>query len=111
MLLELVEWELVHPLKTLGKRQVLFVAEKEDWAMMTAILRVKKRRELDPFLTLDDWREVHSEELSSGANDGLDARLKSWMVTAQKLDRLTHLASREDESWWRRWIFSALRTK
>ena len=111
MLLELVEWELVHPLKTLGNRQVLFVAEKEDWAMMTAILRVKKRRELDPFLTLDDWREVHSEELSSGANDGLDARLKSWMVTAQKLDRLTHLASREDESWWRRWIFSALRTK
>jgi DNA-binding transcriptional regulator GbsR (MarR family) len=94
-----------------GKRQVLFVAEKEDWAMMTAILRVKKRRELDPFLTLDDWREVHSEELSSGANDGLDARLKSWMVTAQKLDRLAHLASREDESWWRRWIFSALRTK
>jgi hypothetical protein len=65
---------------------------------------------LDPFLTLEDWRQVHASELESGACDGLDQRLQSWMVTAQKLDRLTHLASREDESWWRRWLFSALRT-
>jgi DNA-binding transcriptional regulator GbsR (MarR family) len=109
-LLELVEWGLAHSIKTLGKRQIRFVAEKEEWAMMTAIIRMRKKRELDPFLTLEDWRQVHASELASGACDGLDQRLQSWMVTAQKLDRLTHLASREDESWWRRWLFSALRT-
>ena len=109
-LLELVEWGLAHSIKTLGKRQIRFVAEKEEWAMMTAIIRMRKKRELDPFLTLEDWRQVHASELESGACDGLDQRLQSWMVTAQKLDRLTHLASREDESWWRRWLFSALRT-
>jgi DNA-binding transcriptional regulator GbsR (MarR family) len=109
-LLELVEWGLAHSVKTLGKRQIRFVAEKEEWAMMTAIIRMRKKRELDPFLTLEDWRQVHASELASGACDGLDQRLQSWMVTAQKLDRLTHLASREDESWWRRWLFSALRT-
>jgi DNA-binding transcriptional regulator GbsR (MarR family) len=111
MLMELVEWQLAHALKTLGKRQVRFVAEKEEWAMMTAVIRTRKKRELDPFLTLDDWRIAHAAELQSGAFDHLDARLESWMITARKMDRLTHLASREDDTWWRRWIFSALRTK
>jgi DNA-binding transcriptional regulator GbsR (MarR family) len=109
--MELVECQLAHALKTLGKRQVRFVAEKEEWAMMTAVIRTRKKRELDPFLTLDDWRIAHAAELQSGAFDHLDARLESWMITARKMDRLTHLASREDDTWWRRWIFSALRTK
>ena len=110
MLLELVHWGLVHNIKTLGSRQIRFVAEKEEWAMMTAIIRMRKRRELEPFLTLEDWRKVHASELKSEGCDALDERISSWMVTARKLDRLTHLASREDESWWKRWLFSALRT-
>lgn len=110
MLLELVEWGLAHSIKTLGKRQIRFVAEKEEWTMMTAIIRMRKKRELDPFLTLEDWRKGHTSELESHACDGLDERLRSWMITARKLDRLTHLASREDEAWWKRWLFSALRT-
>lgn len=110
MLLDLVAWGLAHPIKTLGKRQIRFMAEKEEWAMMTAIIRIRKKRELDPFLTLEDWRRVHTSELKSESCDGLEERLISWMVTARKLDRLTHLASREDESWWKRWLFSALRT-
>lgn len=110
MLMELVDWELAHPLKKLGKRQVRFMAEKEGWALMSAVIRARKKRDLDPFLTLDDWRIIHASELEAGAYDDLDDRLKNWMATAVKLERLAYLASREDESWWRRWIFSALRT-
>lgn len=49
---ELVAWALVRTIVKKGERREYFEAEKDVWQIFTTIARERKRRELDPALTI-----------------------------------------------------------
>lgn len=49
---ELVAWALVRTVVKKGERREYFEAEKDVWQIFTTIARERKRRELDPALTI-----------------------------------------------------------
>ncbi len=51
---ELMSWGVVHKAHRPGERRELFRAETDVWTLFRAILRERKRRELDPTLKLLD---------------------------------------------------------
>lgn len=111
MLQSLVDWKLVHAFKPLGTRQVRYVAETDGFAMLLAVVKKRRERELVPFAQLVDWSP------QGGAVDG-DAnqaefleRLHAMADQAQRLNNAVERSEREDERWWWRWILGPLRTK
>jgi HTH-type transcriptional regulator, glycine betaine synthesis regulator len=51
---ELIAWGVVHKVHRSGKRRELFRAETDVWTLFRKILAERKRRELDPSLTVLD---------------------------------------------------------
>jgi DNA-binding transcriptional regulator GbsR (MarR family) len=47
---ELLAWDLVHVMHTLGDRRDFFVAQRDPWEVIRAIVDGRKRREIDPTL-------------------------------------------------------------
>jgi DNA-binding transcriptional regulator GbsR (MarR family) len=49
---ELLSWDLVHITHALGDRRDFFVAQHDPWEVIRMIIEGRKRREIDPTLTL-----------------------------------------------------------
>lgn len=49
---ELLSWELIHVTHILGDRRDHYIANDDTWAMMMTIIEGRKRREIDPTLTM-----------------------------------------------------------
>jgi DNA-binding transcriptional regulator GbsR (MarR family) len=58
---ELMAWGVVRKLHRPGQRRELYRAETEVWTLFRKILKERKRRELDPTLTVLDRMFEHSE--------------------------------------------------
>jgi DNA-binding transcriptional regulator GbsR (MarR family) len=58
---ELMAWGVVHKLHRPGERRELYRAETDVWTLFRHILKERKRRELDPTLTVLDHILEHSE--------------------------------------------------
>lgn len=84
---ELMAWELVALVHRRGDRRGRFVAEKDCWTMLRRIAEGRKRREIDPTLTMlracavevgDDGRTpVHARERFTEMLDFLE-QLDGW---------------------------------
>jgi DNA-binding transcriptional regulator GbsR (MarR family) len=72
---ELLAWGVVRKLHRPGERRELFRAETEVWTLFRRILKERKRRELDPTLTVLD-RISHLSETKPGLRD-LRSRVES----------------------------------
>ena len=72
---ELLAWGVVRKLHRPGERRELFHAETEVWTLFRRILKERKRRELDPTLTVLD-RIFQLSETDPEMND-LKARVES----------------------------------
>lgn len=72
---ELVSWGVVRKARTPGERRELFQAESDVWTLFRAILRERKRRELDPTLRLLDAAalEAAADPVLSAIKDRVDA--------------------------------------
>jgi DNA-binding transcriptional regulator GbsR (MarR family) len=57
---ELISWGVVYKLHRPGERRELYRAESDVWTLFRRILRERKRRELDPTLTVLDRILEHS---------------------------------------------------
>jgi DNA-binding transcriptional regulator GbsR (MarR family) len=57
---ELIGWGVVHKLHRPGERRELYRAETDVWTLFRRILKERKRRELDPTLTVLDRILEHS---------------------------------------------------
>jgi DNA-binding transcriptional regulator GbsR (MarR family) len=49
---ELLTWELVHVIHTLGDRRDFFQAAQDPWDVVRAVVEGRKRREIDPTVSL-----------------------------------------------------------
>ncbi len=57
----LIDWGIVHKIHLPGERKEFFKAEKDMWKVMTQVVKMRKRKELDPMI------EVLSEIASVSA--------------------------------------------
>ncbi len=106
----LVDWGLVYPVRTLGTRQRRYVAEKDAWQMMACIARQRKKRELDPLLELEGWKESQSAGLSDSAPaQALDKTLDGILTQARAVNGVFDRLISEDERWWEQWLIRGLR--
>jgi DNA-binding transcriptional regulator GbsR (MarR family) len=94
---ELLAWGVVRKLHRPGERRELYRAETEVWTLFRRILRERKRRELDPTLTVLD-RISRLSETEPGLQD-LGARVESLRHFFELVDALASrlLTLREDE--------------
>lgn len=111
MLQLLVDWKLAHAFKPLGTRQVRFMAEDDPYAMLIAIVRARKARELEPLAALAGWNERMQASMASEGGAEFQVRLARITERAKRLDEMLDRSIREDEGWWWRWLLSPLRTK
>jgi DNA-binding transcriptional regulator GbsR (MarR family) len=58
---ELLAWGLVHKVRRAGERRELFRAEPDVWVLFRKILSERKRRELDPTLSVLDRAFVQAD--------------------------------------------------
>jgi DNA-binding transcriptional regulator GbsR (MarR family) len=106
----LVEWGLVYPVKSLGSRQIRYVAEKDTWQMMSCIARQRKKRELDPLLALSSWKEsIALESIDSELGDVLGKTLDGILTQANAVNDVFNRLLSEDERWWEQWLTRGLR--
>lgn len=111
MLQSLVDWKLVHAFKPLGTRQVRYLAEDDPYAMLIAIVRARKARELEPLAALAEWNEQMEATMALEGGAVFNVRLARITERAKRLDEVLDRSFREDEGWWWRWLLSPLRTK
>ncbi len=108
---ELMAWGVVHKLHRPGERRELYRAETDVWTLFRRILKERKRRELDPTLTVLDRILEHSRtepglhELTSrlaalrqffSLIDGLAVRLLT--LDASEMGDLEMFLVEEDEA-------------
>lgn len=106
---ELVEWRLVHAVRTMGSRQVRFITEKDSWQMMLALIRARKSRELEPILELRQWLDGMPETALEGMPVEAVKTLKEIAHRAESIDSLLNRFLRKDERWWNNWLQKGLR--
>lgn len=87
---ELVGWGLVRIVVKKGERKEFFEAEKDVWKVFTIVLRERKRREIDPALTLlqDCMERSKSAETVEG---------KAFHSQMQELEQFCLFASKVGE--------------
>jgi len=97
---ELIGWELVQITHSLGDRRDFFVAQHDPWEVIRVIIEGRKRREIDPTLTvLRDCVEQLKTESETPANvrERLTGQLEfletvtSWYDSIKTLPRKTLL--------------------
>jgi HTH-type transcriptional regulator, glycine betaine synthesis regulator len=83
---ELLAWGLVHKVRRAGERRELFRAETDVWVLFRKILAERKRRELDPTLSVLD-RAFHQAETDPSLQD-LKGRLERLRQFFRLVDSL-----------------------
>jgi DNA-binding transcriptional regulator GbsR (MarR family) len=94
---ELMSWGVVYKLHRPGERRELYRAETDVWTLFRRILKERKRRELDPTLTVLDRILEHADQ--EPALHDLKSRLETLRQFFSLIDglavRLLTLDSRE----------------
>jgi DNA-binding transcriptional regulator GbsR (MarR family) len=89
---ELLSWGVVHKVHRAGERRELFRAETDVWTLFRKILSERKRRELDPSLSVLDRAFKVAEE--DPALQELKGRLETLRSFFRSIDALAvHLLS------------------
>lgn len=97
---ELLAWDLVQITHVLGDRRDFFVAQHDPWEVIRSIIEGRKRREIDPTVTV--LRECvlqleEDTETPEGVRDRIEAQLEfletftSWYQSISRLPQKTLL--------------------
>ena len=106
----LVDWGLVYPVKSLGSRQIRYVAARDAWQMMSCIARQRKKRELDPLRALASWKDSKlTKAMGSAESDLFGETLEGILKQADAVDGVFNRLLSEDERWWEQWLMRGLR--
>lgn len=71
---ELQSWQLIRMVQKMGDRRDHFTAEKDLWTMLLTIVAERKRREIDPTLSL-----LRQTKLEAADDPEIDANVKERM--------------------------------
>lgn len=97
---ELLAWELVQIAHVLGDRRDYFRAQQDPWEMIRAIIEGRKRREIDPTVTVLRECVAHldtDKETPEGVRDRIEGQLEfletftSWYQSISRLPQKTLL--------------------
>jgi DNA-binding transcriptional regulator GbsR (MarR family) len=83
---ELVSWGVVHKVRRAGERRELFRAETDVWTLFRKILTERKRRELDPSLSVLD-RTLLAADKDPSLNE-LKARIEALRTFFRMIDSM-----------------------
>jgi HTH-type transcriptional regulator, glycine betaine synthesis regulator len=83
---ELIAWGVVHKVHRSGNRRELFRAEADVWVLFRKILAERKRRELDPSLSVLDRASLQAEK--DPALDDLRSRIEPLRQFFRLIDSL-----------------------
>ena len=75
---ELLSWGVVHKVHRSGERRELFRAETDVWTLFRKILSERKRRELDPSLSVLDRAWELAENDPSGSTERPDRAIAEF---------------------------------
>lgn len=96
---ELIDWGLVQKVIKQGERKEFFSAEKDIWKVARQIVKERKKRELDPMITV-------LKELSEVEGDKRDRSVKTFTDTIHNIRKFSEQADktldtmiRADEHW------------
>lgn len=94
----LLEWRIVDRVLVPGERKEYFKSEKDVWTLVRTVVRERRRRELEPIITV-------LKKVSDVQNDGSDEAKELRKVTkelksfAEKSDSLLETFMKSEESW------------
>ncbi len=93
----LVEWGLAHKVEVAGSRKEHFIAEKDMWTILRAIIEKRKRKELEPLISvLEEVADVKAQCPESDAFCHLIQQLHRFSKKANAtLDAIISLESNE----------------
>ena len=83
---ELLSWGVVHKVRRTGERRELFRAETDVWTLFRKILTERKRRELDPSLSVLDRALLAAEKDPS--LEELKSRIEALRTSFRMIDSM-----------------------
>ncbi|MCI5057647.1 MAG: transcriptional regulator [Flavobacteriales bacterium] len=95
----LIEWGVVHKTFIKGDRKEYFEAEKDIWKLARIIARERKRRELDPIVSLIGELNEDLKQDDSEASRNFQKLLSDVSDFAQKSGSVLDRFSKSDHSW------------
>lgn len=96
----LIDWGLVEKINRLGERREFFQAEKDLWKVATRIARERRKRELQPVLSvLEQVKQVDDPETNPAKAEAFTKQMHELDDFAGRVDRLFERLDKADEYW------------
>ena len=97
---ELMDWGLVRKELKMGERREFFAAEKDIYKVAKLIVLQRKKRELEPMLSLlDDLKTDKANKISSQEEKAFDEMMNSISDFAHHADKTLDKMIKADEHW------------
>lgn len=95
----LIDWGLVYKELKQGERREYFIAEKDIWKIVRQIIIHRKKKELEPVLSLLDElsRQVDGE---SKEKDDFVKVVRDILLLTTKADKVLDKFIKSDSDWW-----------
>ena len=94
---KLISWEIVHKHCIPGEREEYFSAEKDMWKVMKSIVKVRKKKELDPMIKVID--ELSSVQPLCQLSEEFCRTVKEIKVFSDKADVALENISNSEMNW------------
>ena len=94
---KLISWGIIHKHCVPGERKEYFCAEKDMWKVMKAIVKVRKKKELDPMIQVID--ELSAVQPLCQLSEEFCRTVKEIKVFSEKADIALENISNSEMNW------------
>ncbi len=103
----LIDWGLIHKNEVEGERKEFFVAEKDIWKVFKQIIKHRKKKELEPLLSLLDNMDM----VKGGCDDSDEfcKVMKELRIFTKKADSSLNSIIESENNWLTRSMMHVLR--
>lgn len=96
---DLVDWDLIRKTIVAGDRKEYYLAEKDIWKVVTAIMYQRKKRELDPMVRLLDQLQVVEGPKNDKEVKAFTETVANIQSFAKQADRTLNTIIKAEENW------------
>ena len=98
----LLDWELIYKKHVAGDRKEYFVADKDMWAVSVKIMKVRRRREVEPVVR--ELKALSQFEASSFEEKNFKKVLTEMNYLSEKMLKLGDIVEKADRMNFFKWI-------
>ena len=98
----LLDWELIYKKHVAGDRKEYFVADKDMWAVSVKIMKVRRRREVEPIVR--ELKAISQFEASSFEEKNFKKVLTEMNDLSEKMLKLGDIVEKADRMNFFKWI-------